>query len=961
MLLKRFFQKRKGTSDTVGAAAQGKPQGHAKDQEPRRSATEPRIQAITALNELEALAQALKQATDEAARQAASTRLVTALCNDLAPDISAERLQDILASGLDAQAMERIARQAHTPQARRAAIASTDSPRVLAECAIEDRLAANRGVAVERLEDKAALEDVQHRIGKRDKNVYRIAREKLRLIAQQEERPRLIRTQREDILAKLERLGRLGSWSQDRALLDHLQRQWAEIAEEVEPEWQARLESERDRFLRAYDDYCRENAALLAEQAAAEAARKQAEALLEELQALVDQGETEGLDLACERVATAWETLPKLPASARTALDKRYARLMQALSSSRQALADRRQQAERLVKLQTKLEQLSGDSKALDCKRTEALLRDGRALASALSSEPESSTVQSLAERLESRLQRQRKQAEQKLKQFPERLAELETHLTAGELKKADPIYQSLQSALELIRVSGIHKGEETKLSHRLRALAPRLRELQNWRRWGADQHREELCAQMEALTEKEAPLEALAEALRGLQADWKRLDKTGSPASQALWDRFHQTSETVYARCQPYMESQAAEREANRVAREQLCAQLEEFLSKVDWERVDWKKMMRAEREMRQTWSGIGQTEGRHRKQLERRFYQSLRQLDQRLDAERKRNQAHKQQLVERVQALVDLPDLDAAIEQTKAIQREWHTTVPARQKDENKLWQRFRAACDAVFARRAALQQAHASELHQNLEAREALCREAHEIAAREQDAKQMAAAQRKLAERWRAAESLPVPRQAAAKLAQTWQKSYAKLEAQRRSAEERARAASLALLKQQATLCERIEQMLLSDPSGQAETAAIREAWTQLPTQEDAKLQQTIEGRFQQGLAAAENTGKKAALSAQLNENAERKAQLCLQLEIIAGIDSPAELAQQRLEFQVSRLAERMAEGEDDPLQGAASLLHEWYACGPAPQDQALSERFDRISEALTRRRAAVVEPA
>ena len=55
-----------------------------------------------------------------------------------------------------------------------------------------------------------------------------------------------------------------------------------------------------------------------------------------------------------------------------------------------------------------------------------------------------------------------------------------------------------------------------------------------------------------------------------------------------------------------------------------------------------------------------------------------------------------------------VEEPDLGRAIDETKRLQRDWHTTVPARQKDENRLWQRFRAACDAVFARRQAQQEA-------------------------------------------------------------------------------------------------------------------------------------------------------------------------------------------------------------------------------------------------------------
>ncbi|NEX22766.1 DUF349 domain-containing protein [Thiorhodococcus mannitoliphagus] len=959
MLFKRLFQRRKRTSDNAEASIQPKAPGRLQDKGLRRSASEQHADSVTPASEVEALSQALKQAPDESARETLSERLVAALCKEIAPEPSAEAFQDMLAAVQAPQALEQVARQAPSPRARGAAIARILNPKVLADCAVEDRLAANRSLAVERLTAKEPLEDVQHRIGKRDKTVYRIAREKLRLIAEQEERPRLIRAQCEDILAKLERLGRLGNWSQDRALLDHLQRQWTEIADDVDPEWLARLAAERDRFLHAYDEHCRENSAQIAEQTAMEAAREQAEALLDELQALVDHGESETIEV--ERIAAAWEKLPGHASKEGSALHKRYDRCMQALSASRQARADQQQQGERLAKLLATLERLSADSRTLDYKRATSVLQEGRTLAIALPDQAQASAFIGLADRLESRLQRQHKQAEQKLKDFPKRLQELEAHLAAGELKKADPIYQSLQAALELMHTSGIRKSEETKLSSQLRALAPRLRELQNWRRWGADQHREALCADMEALIEKDSPLEALAETLRALQANWKNLDKTGSPASQALWDRFHQASETVYARCRPYMESQAAEREANRAAREQVCEQLEAFLSKVDWERVDWKKIMRAEREMRQTWASIGQTEGRHRKQLERRFYQSLHQLDQRLDAERKRNQTHKRGLVERVQALVDLPDLDAAIEQTKAIQREWHTTVPARQKDENKLWQRFRAACDAVFERRAALQQAHVSGLQQNLEAREALCREAIELASRTQDPKQLAVAQRELAERWRAAESLPVPRQAAGKLAQSWQKSCAELEARRRNAEEQARAASFDLLKQQAQLCERIEQMLLNDASDLTPTAAIEEAWSQLPTQEDEGLQQAIAQRFQQALSAAEAPSKGAALKERLDANAERRGHLCLQLEIIAGIESPTELAQQRLEFQVARLAERMAEGEDDPLQGATSLLHEWYLCGPARLDEALKDRFTRVSDALTQRPTATAEPA
>ena len=146
------------------------------------------------------------------------------------------------------------------PAQRLAAIEQIDDPSVLVECAIHDTLAAHRARALERLDDKAALEEVARRIGKKDKRVYRLAREKLRLIAEREERPRIVRERCEELCAQVERLGRLANWNQDRALLDHLERQWSALQDEAEPEYQTRFERDRARFLDAYAAHLQEQA-----------------------------------------------------------------------------------------------------------------------------------------------------------------------------------------------------------------------------------------------------------------------------------------------------------------------------------------------------------------------------------------------------------------------------------------------------------------------------------------------------------------------------------------------------------------------------------------------------------------------------------------------------------------------------------------------------------------------------
>jgi hypothetical protein len=892
----------------------------------------------------------LENDTDAGVREIAAARYRHLLCGDQHPEIPLEERLSELSELQDSRILEQVAVQGVAPEVRRAAIERIQSPEVLAVCAVQDALAVNRGAAVERLENKAALEQVLRQIGKKDKTVYRTAREKLRLIAEQEERPGRVRALSEELCEKVERLGRLEHWSQDRALLEHLDRQWAEIRNEAGPEWQSRYEAARERFMQAYVGHTRETAAQVAAEEAHEALQAERSALLEALSdasKLTTEHEIRG---SCERIAAAWEALEALPSQRQRALDQRYQMLMDAAKTALTALGEQRKRVERLRKSSAKAQKLLDEAKPLDLRVTKTFIEQARGLAAELPEAAETEAFLSLIQRLDSRVKTQSKNAEHRLKLLPDKLTELENHLTNGELKKADPLFQSVRAGLDLVEASGLHKGSGEEIAARLHLLTPRLRELQHWRRWGADQHRDGLCEEMEHLVEADIPLEALSERLQTMRTDWKGLDKTGPRASQALWDRFHSAAEAVQERCRPFLEARAAEREANRAARESVCNQIEDFLDRVDWERVDWKRVLRAERETRHAWASIGPVEPRHYRALEGRFRQALKQLDRRLDGERKRNQAMKHDLIRKLETLIDEPDLDAAIEQTKALQREWHTTVPARHKDENRLWQTFRAACDAVFERRAALHQAHANELKENLAVREAICAEALSLAETEEDPKRLANGLRGLEHRWEDIQSLPIPRQGSGHLNERWRGAREALRQRLRASEDRQRRGALDLLRRQAELCERLELSLLGETDEILTPEAAEEAWSRLPEQGDTEIQQAIRARLSAALAAAQDPEQLESLRDRYRNNAARLSQLCLQLEILAGVETPKEHAKQRLEFQVSRLTERMVDGEEDPLQGSARLLKEWYLCGPVPRHEGLSTRFERIRKAL-----------
>jgi exonuclease SbcC len=246
----------------------------------------------------------------------------------------------------------------------------------------------------------------------------------------------------------------------------------------------------------------------------------------------------------------------------------------------------------------------------------------------------------------------------------------------------------------------GVGREQVTAADERLKQIAPQLRELRQWRRWSTDEHREQLCAQIEALAAdtQHADEPSINRLRRAQRSNGKCSTTRAHPPPTRCGSVFDRLRSNPRALSALPRGTGGTLRSENRKQREALAKTARDFLAKVDWERVDWKKLHRAEREMRQAWSRLveapgGDKHGARDRAIEGRFRRALRRLDHTLAEERERNQAEKQQLLEQMRALADEPDLRSAMDTAKQLQQPWHTTVPARHRDENALWQQFRS----------------------------------------------------------------------------------------------------------------------------------------------------------------------------------------------------------------------------------------------------------------------------
>ena len=304
-------------------------------------------------------------------------------------------------------------------------------------------------------------------------------------------------------------------------------------------------------------------------------------------------------------------------------------------------------------------------------------------------------------------------------------------------------------------------------LARRLRrvqtALLGRVRELRDfadWQRWANLGLQEDLCAELEALAGVEDDAQ-LAARYRNVMARWRQAADVPKERGEQLRARFEAAHEKVYGRCQKYLTAQAADRERNLARRLALVEEAERLASSTDWLRT-----VQRITELQAEWKQIGPVPRRQQQETWDRFRAACGTFFTRRKhdlAQRKQewaqNLERKEALIARVEALAAVTDIPAAVAQARQAQAEWKQIGAVQRKRSDAIWQRFRAACDAVFSRAQAAEHEAAAD---KVQAREALCRELEALLPADDPAGEapegLGDRVRDLQQQWRQAPDLP-----------------------------------------------------------------------------------------------------------------------------------------------------------------------------------------------------------
>ncbi|TGN37980.1 DUF349 domain-containing protein [Marinobacter confluentis] len=275
-------------------------------------------------------------------------------------------------------------------------------------------------------------------------------------------------------------------------------------------------------------------------------------------------------------------------------------------------------------------------------------------------------------------------------------LARLEQALEARQLKESRQLFKTAQQQFKQL-----DRKHSQPLQARMQLLGGQLRELGDWQGFATRPKQIALCEQMEYLAEQPMEPEAKAERIKELQNEWREL---GGSSDRELWARFKQASDLAYEPCKAYFSAKSGLKQANLETRKTIISQLKTFIENADWQAIDWKAAERIHQKAREEWKAAWPVEFRDNRSVQKDFDALLKQLEEPLNQERKNNEAIKQTIVENAEALIKHEPLSDAMNQAKALQNEWQQVGITRHREDRKLWQAFRNACDQIFARRDA-----------------------------------------------------------------------------------------------------------------------------------------------------------------------------------------------------------------------------------------------------------------
>lgn len=213
------------------------------------------------------------------------------------------------------------------------------------------------------------------------------------------------------------------------------------------------------------------------------------------------------------------------------------------------------------------------------------------------------------------------------------------------------------------------------------------------------------LCVKAEELLNDTNPV-ATFRTLQEYHQRWREIGPVPREERNSLWERFKEATSKINKRHHEYFEGQKEEQKKNLENKTALCEKIEEINKEVPKSFKEWETRAKEVIELQKVWRTIGFAPKKYNTSIYTRFreacdffFQEKRKFYASNKEEQLKNLQIKTELCEKAEELQTSTDWKETTEAYIALQKKWKEVGSVPRKNSDKIWKRFRKACDAFF----------------------------------------------------------------------------------------------------------------------------------------------------------------------------------------------------------------------------------------------------------------------
>ena len=217
------------------------------------------------------------------------------------------------------------------------------------------------------------------------------------------------------------------------------------------------------------------------------------------------------------------------------------------------------------------------------------------------------------------------------------------------------------------------------------------------------------LISDMQSLAAKDN-IRELEQMVREYQEKWQQVGPVVREEWEAIRDGFWNATRAVYEKVHEHYRARRTEHEVNLQAKQNLVDKVSAVIERTaNAGAKEWKQLTEEVLELQNAWKSIGFATKKENERIWKEFrntcntfFDAKKAYFDALKDQFREARERKQALLEEALTLKDSQEWKRTAERLKALQQQWKEAGSAGPRDENRLWTRFREACDAFFQAR-------------------------------------------------------------------------------------------------------------------------------------------------------------------------------------------------------------------------------------------------------------------